>query len=252
MLNEGQVILLTWGRIAAEGLEPIEKKPLRQFQPGTQVYTFASPGCTLTCRFCQNWELTCQIDRLDLSALPIRSPQQMVDIACSAGAQGLACSFTEPGVFLEFALQAMQVAHQTGLYTVWHTNGHFSPQAAKQATRHLDAACIDLKGSNQPIYRNLTGGDLAPVLACIKTFREAGVWVEISTPLLPGWNNHPDQIRQMAKLIIEASGPQTPWHLLRGHAAWQMNDLRMPAYSEMEDAAQIAHQAGLESIYLGV
>ncbi len=246
---EGLLGLTTYGRVVAAALDPIEKKPLRHFQPGSRVYTIATPGCTLACRFCQNWEIALQPRKLNLSAIAYRSPEAVVSDALSLGAQGVGFSYTEPSVSLEYTLDVMASAHEAGLFNVWHTNGFLTVRSAEISAQQLDAACIDLKAAANCTYRQLCGGTLSAVLATARTFQAAGVWVEISTPLLTGQNDSDESISTMAHLIIDTLGPQTPWHLLRGHAAWKMMNLLMTETERLHHAECLARQAGLQHVY---
>ena len=246
---DGELRLLTYGRVVAASLDPIEKKPLRHFHPGSRVYTYALPGCTLNCRFCQNWEIAHGVPRERFEDIPYQDPARVVEAALSAGGQGVACSYTEPVAGLEYALEVMQLARRAGMFTVWHTNGYMTPPAARAAAPWLDAACIDLKAVDDQKYRRLTGGALAPVLDTARIFKDAGVWLEFSTPILQGVNDSPDDIGRLASLIGDNFGPEAPWHLLRGHPAYRLVDIPITSPQAMDRAAGIGRETGLRRVY---
>lgn len=248
-IQNGQLKLITYGKVIAASLDPIEKKPLRQFNPGSKVYTIATPGCTLGCKFCQNWEIALGVDEIDLDQIDDVSPEQVVQTAISAGADGIAFSYTEPVVSFEYTLDVMKQAKQAGLFNVWHTNGYLTQYTILQTLEWLDAACIDLKAATEETYHQLTGGSLLPVITTAREFKQAGIWVEVSTPILAGINDDRETITQLAELIIYNLGLETPWHLMRGHPAWKMSDIPFTAISTMKLAETIARNKGLKFIY---
>jgi len=247
--QDGEMRLLTYGRVVAAALDPIEKKPLRHFRPGSQVYTIATPGCTLACCFCQNWEIALTARRMQLEAIPYRTPEAVVAEALALGADGVGFSYTEPVVSLEFTLDVMRCARASGLFTVWHTNGYMTPHSAAAAAEWLDAACIDLKTPQEAQYRRLTGGQLAPVLETIRAFKQAGIWVEISSPVLAGHTDSGDVVAQLARLILENLGANTPWHLLRGHPSWKMTNIPITSAEALARAERVGRAAGLRRVY---
>lgn len=249
--HRGQMHLLNYGRVLAVSLDPIEIKPLRHFRPGSQVYTIGTPGCTLACRFCQNWELSQTVSGLQFSAVPYLSPQQVVQTALELGAQGLAFSYTEPAAALEYALDVMRLGRSAGLFNAWHTNGFLTPEAVEVVAPWLDAACVDLKAADDATYRRLTGGRLAPVLAAARGLKRAGVWVEMSTPVLEGANDSEQALAEMAHIILETLGAGTPWHLMRGVPAWKMIALPITAAATLKRAADIGREAGLQRVHIG-
>jgi pyruvate formate lyase activating enzyme len=244
----GAVELLTYGRVIASGLDPIEKKPLYHFRPGTRVYTIATPGCTLSCKFCQNAEIACDA-KIELLDEDLSSPQDIVLEAIRLGADGVGFSYTEPGAALEFAFDVMDAAHRSGLYSIWHSNGFLTETAARMSAQKLDAACIDLKMPDEARCQAMTGGSLLPVQRTAKIFQDAGVWVEICTPILASVNDSNQDLESMASWILTVLGPETPWHLLRGHPSWELTEIGLTTTAGLRRAADIARQVGLSHVY---
>ena len=250
----GRRELLVYGRVIAAGLDPVEKKPLRHFHPGSLVYTIGLPGCTLGCAFCRNFELS-QI--APLAACQPGSPaaqpwtaEGVVRAALELGAAGLGFSYSEPGAWLDFALAVMRRGRAAGLYTAWHTNGFLTPRAVEAAAPWLDAVCVDLKFPSRALYARWTGGWLEAVLQAACQFQAAGVWVEVSTPLLAGINDSPAALHRMARLVASRLGASTPWHLGRGVPAWKIASLPVTGGAALEQAAELAHRAGLHNVYI--
>ena len=246
---EGKMYLTTYGRVVTASLDPIEKKPFRHFRPGSKVYTIALPGCTLACRFCRNWELSQTVDQIDLSAIPYQEPQKVVRTALSLGSEGLAFSYSEPAAGLAYVLDTMHLGHEAGLFNIWHTNGYLTPEAVAVIAKWLDAACIDLKLPDDKTYKQLSGGELTPVLSAAKGLQEAGVWVEVSTPLLAGINNSKTQLRMIADLIKEQLGPETPWHINRGVPGWKMSDIPVTPDKDLLEAVKTGREFGIKKVY---
>ncbi len=248
--QNGQLVALNYGRVIAWALDPIEKKPLVEFRPGTNVLTFATPGCNFRCRFCQNWEIS-QIGGVEfLKDLPLVMPSELVKRAKLLEADGLACSYTEPAIFGEYALDVMRLSHQAKLFNVWHTSGYLTPEARWIFMPLLDAVCVDYKAAFERTHRWLTGARLKPVLDTMRAFREAGVWLEVATPLIPDLNDDDVSLIIMARFIAEELGPGTPWHLQRFHPAWQMLQGGFATRASLRRALQAAKDVGLTNIVL--
>lgn len=176
--------------------------------------------------------------------------EQVVEKALTLGAQGVGFSYSEPVAALEFVLKIMHLAQGAGLFTVWHTNGYLSSEAVEVVGGCLDAVCLDLKASDDRTYRRLTGGRLGPILAAARSLAQAGVWMEVCTPLLVGVNASERSVRRLAQLILETLGAKTPWHLMRGIPAWQMANIPVTSDETLERAASIGREVGLAHVYV--
>jgi pyruvate formate lyase activating enzyme len=246
---DGFIHLLAYGRVISTSVDPIEKKPIRHFRPGSKVYTLATPGCTLRCKFCMNWEISQANQWSNFSRIVWRSPREVTQAAIRSGAQGIAFSYTEPGAALEFNLEIMALAHQVNLFNVWHTNGYLSEISLVTLPELLDAVCVDLKAPTEELYKKLTGGSLEPIKASMQYFKKTNVWIEVSTPILAGVNDDPEQISTMADLILQILGPNTPWHLTVGVPGWQMGNLAITSVEKIIEVERIGRTSGLKYIY---
>ena len=249
--RDGSLICLAYGRVAALGLDPIEKKPLFHVDPGSMAYSIATPGCSFHCRFCQNWEIA-QGPRLGLhiptQAMP---PELVVAEARRCRARSIAYTYVEPTVFLEYALDTARLARAAGLRNLFITDGYAAPEAAALLAEVIAAANVDLKSFNDRFYRRLCGGRLAPVLETIRALHDAGVWLELTTLVIPGLNDSTAELRELTAWIREQLGPETPWHVSRFFPAHQMLDVPPTPLTSLLGAADIGLDAGLKHVYIG-
>lgn len=248
--REGKLVTLVYGLSVAEMPDPIEKKPLYHFAPGTKVLSLATPGCNFRCLFCQNWMIS-QMPREEGTLRGRwRLPKEVVDRAVAEGCAGVAFTYTEPTIFLEYALEVAQEARRRGLYVVWVSNGYMTPEALAMMVPLLDAANIDIKGFSEEVYRKVMGARLEPVLRNVVRLKEAGVWVEVSTLLLPGLNDGEEELRGLAAFLREHLGPETPWHVNRFHPDYRLRD-RPPTSSEsLSRAWAWGREEGLWYVYV--
>ncbi len=250
--NRGGSLLATeYGRVVAQALDPIEKKPLFHVAPGSTAWSIATPGCPFHCAFCQNWEIALG-PRLGLD-LPVRvtSPAEVVRDALDAGAGAVAYTYVEPTVFLEYALDTGQLAREAGLRNLWITDGYATREAIGLLAGVIDAANVDLKSFDDAFYRRLCGARLAPVLDAIVAMREAGIWLEVTTLLIPGHNDDETQLRGIAGWIARTLGPETPWHLSRFRPAFRLRDVPPTPTATLVRAAAIGRETGLAHVYVG-
>ncbi len=247
----GTLICTAYGQAAAIGLDPIEKKPLFHVDPGSLSYSIATAGCPFHCRFCQNWEIA-QGPRLGL-AIPQRAlpPERVVAEALREGARSIAYTYVEPTVFLEYALDTGRLARAAGLRNLFITDGYATPEAAELLAGVLDAANVDLKSFDDAFYRRLCGARLAPVLETIVALHRAGVWVELTTLVIPGRNDSDDELEALTRWIVETVGPATPWHVSRFFPAHRMLDVPPTPPATLLRAAAIGRAAGLQHVYVG-
>jgi pyruvate formate lyase activating enzyme len=249
--RDGVLLNLVYGRVVASALDPIEKKPLFHVAPGTTAWSIATPGCPFHCRFCQNWEIA-QGPRLGLE-LPTRpmTAEQVVHQARWLGARAVAYTYVEPTAFLEFALDCGERARAAGLLNLFITDGYPTPAAVDLLGRVIDAANVDLKSFDDGFYRRLCGARLQPVLDAILAMRRVGIWLELTTLVIPGRNDDPERLRALTRWIVANLGPETPWHVSRFFPAHRMTDLPPTPLESLLHAAAIGREAGLVHVYVG-
>jgi pyruvate formate lyase activating enzyme len=240
-----------YGEVAAAGLDPIEKKPLFHVEPGSLAYSISTTGCPFHCVFCQNWEIA-QAPRLGID-VPVRrmAPDRIVQEALHAGARSIAYTYVEPTVFLEYALDTGRFARRAGLRNLFITDGYATPEAVGLLAGVLDAANVDLKSFDDAFYRRLCGARLAHVLEAIEAYRRAGVWLELTTLVIPGHNDSDAELRALTGWIVDTLGPGTPWHVSRFHPAFRMPDVPPTPAETLRRAAAIGREAGLQYVYIG-
>jgi pyruvate formate lyase activating enzyme len=249
--REGTLWCDVYGAVVATGRDPIEKKPLFHVDPGTIAYSIATAGCPFHCTFCQNWEIA-QAPRLGLE-VPARRlrPGQVVEAALAAGARSVACTYVEPTVFLEYALDVGRLAREAGLRNLFITDGYATPEAVALLAEVVDAANVDLKSFDDAFYRRLCGARLAHVLDAIEAMAKAGIWLELTTLVIPGRNDGDDEVRALTRWIVETLGPMTPWHVSRFYPAHRLTDVPPTPTESLLRAAAIGREAGLAYVYVG-
>jgi len=249
--RDGQLLSLAYGAVAAIGLDPIEKKPLFHVAPGSTAYSIATAGCPFHCAFCQNWEIA-QGPRLGLD-LPTRPlpPQRVVAEAMSHGAESIAYTYVEPTIFLEYALDTARLAHAAGLRNLFITDGYATPEAIELLAPVLDAANVDLKSFDDAFYRKVCGARLAPVLDSIVAMRRAGIWLELTTLIIPGRNDDEAQLQALTRWIVDTLGAETPWHVSRFFPAYRMPDVPATPLDTLRRAADLGREAGIAHVYVG-
>ena len=247
----GTLYALNYGKTIALHIDPIEKKPLYRFLPGSMIYSFAAVGCNFHCSWCQNWEIS-QDPKPDktIRGQDITAAEH-VDLAVKNSCPAIACTYSEPTVFLEYAFDVMQLAAKKGLKNVWVTNGYLSDDTIGLILPYLDAVNIDFKGPDEEFYRRYCGGSAAPVMNTIKKLYAAGVHVEITTLIIPGLNDKAEQIKQIAAFLSKEISLEVPWHISRFFPAWKMSDLDPTPYETLYMAENLGKRAGLKNIYLG-
>ncbi|NLF80231.1 MAG: AmmeMemoRadiSam system radical SAM enzyme [Clostridia bacterium] len=247
----GRLLALNYGYTVASAVDPIEKKPLYHFLPGSLVYSFAAAGCNMHCPWCQNWQVS-QIPRIggDSFGSPA-SPAEHVRLARAAQAPSIAYTYGEPTMFIEYALDTMKLAHEAGLKNIWVSNGYITMEALELILPYLDAANIDLKGPDDAVYARYCGAQAEPVLAALRRLCQTDVHLELTTLIVPGVNDAPQALTAMAEIIAGDLGPDIPWHISRFFPAWRMSDEKPTSVSTLELARNLGHAAGLHNIYLG-
>ena len=256
---DGRLYLLNWGRAIAEHVDPIEKKPFFHFLPGSYSFSVAAAGCNLRCDNCQNWEISQaskqpkitsqQIQQMGLDLLP----EKIVAHAIENNCPGISYTYTEPTIFLEYALDTMKLAKEKGLKNCWVTNGFMSEETLKLIAPHLDAANVDLKSFDDEFYRQHCGARLEPILETLKNMKKRGVWVEVTTLVIPTLNDSEEMFKKIAQFIKNELGSETPWHVTQfsGYISWKLQDLSETPVKTLEKACQIGLDEGLKYVYSG-
>ncbi len=249
--RDGALVTLVFGRAVAANADPIEKKPLFHFYPGSVAFSIATWGCNFHCLHCQNWAIS-QAGRDGLTApsfaLP---PNRVVAAARAAGSRSIAYTYTEPTIFIEYVLETARLAGEAGLANVLVTNGYQTPEALDLLGPHIAAANVDLKSFDDRFYRRICGARLAPILTSLVGMRERGIWVEVTTLLIPGLNDDPALLDALARWIVAELGPETPWHVSRFFPTFRLTDLDPTPTATIERAVEIGRAAGLCHVYSG-
>jgi pyruvate formate lyase activating enzyme len=245
-----RLILTTYGRSSGFCVDPIEKKPLAHFFPGSSVLSFGTAGCNLGCRFCQNWDISKarEFDRLTDQA----SPGAIADAAIRVGAESVAFTYNDPTIFAEYAIDVAQACRARGVRTVAVTAGYISPEPRRELYAVMDAANVDLKGFTEDFYVKVTGAHLAPVLdTLVYLRRETAVWLELTTLLIPGVNDSDREIAEEVRWIAETLGPDVPLHFSAFHPDYRMRDVEPTPPATLRRARARAMQEGLRYVYVG-
>ncbi len=248
----GRLETLVYDKIIAAHIDPIEKKPLFHFYPGTLAYSVGTVGCNFRCRFCQN---------SDIAQMPADnggrimgksvSPGDIVEDAAKSGCRSIAYTYTEPTVFFELALATAKLANPAGIKNIFVTNGYMTAEALDMACPFLDAANVDLKAFSDDFYKKMCGGRLAPVLDTLKKMRMLDIFVEVTTLLIPGANDDPEELKALAGFIAKELGTDTPWHVSRFHPTYRLTDRGPTPLATLNAARDIGLKAGLKYVYTG-
>ena len=246
----GAIVLTTWGRSSGFCIDPIEKKPLNHFLPGSAVLSFGTAGCNLACRYCQNWSISKskEVDTVAEEA----SPEAIAQAARATGCRSVAFTYNDPVIFLEYAVEVASACRELGVSTVAVTAGEINPMASVEFFGAMDAANIDLKAFSDDFYRRLCSARLGPVLETLEyVARETDVWLEITTLLIPGENDSDAEISSLAEWVFERLGPSVPLHFTAFHPAFKMNHVAPTPRSTLQRARRRAIDAGLRYVYTG-
>ena len=250
MRHGDQVVLATYGRSSGFCVDPIEKKPLNHFLPGSAVLSFGTAGCNLACRFCQNWDISKsrEVDTLSDAA----APEELARAAVALGCRSVAFTYNDPVIFMEYAIDVAQACHELGLKAVAVTAGYMQPGPRVELYRHMDAANVDLKGFTEDFYHRICAGRLAPVLETLEYLKhETTVWFEITNLLIPGANDSDRELDAMTRWVVERLGPDVPMHFTAFHPDWKMRDRPPTPPATLTRARQIAIGNGVRYAYTG-
>ena len=246
----GQMVLTTYGRSSGFCVDPIEKKPLNHFYPGTSVFSFGTAGCNLGCRFCQNWDIS-KARAFDLLA-DHATPETIAAAAQRLGCWSVAFTYNDPVVFAEYAMDVADACREAGVAAVAVTAGYMTEESRPEFYRHMDAANVDLKGFTEDFYHRNCYGELAPVLETLKYLRQAtSVWFEVTTLLIPGENDSEPELQKAADWFAENLGPDVPWHFTAFHPDYKLLDKSCTPPATLTMARAIARSHGLHYVYTG-
>jgi pyruvate formate lyase activating enzyme len=247
----GTLYTLVYGSTIAQDVDPVEKKPLFHFYPGTTAYSVATPGCNFRCHWCQNWAISQTPREQHLIVGEKASPEQIAAAAQRAGCRSIAYTYTEPTIFFEYAYETARLAHEAGLNNVFVTNGYMTTQMLDVIHPYLDAANVDLKAFRDETYRKYIGARLQPVLDSLKAMRQLGVWLEVTTLVVSGINDELAELRDAAQFIAHQLGEDTPWHISRFFPAYGMTDVPPTPIESLCRAREIGLAEGLRYVYIG-
>jgi pyruvate formate lyase activating enzyme len=248
--QDNQIVLTSYGRSSGFCIDPVEKKPLNHFYPGSSVLSFGTAGCNLACKFCQNWDISKskEIDTLADAA----SPEKIARVAHQLQCTSVAFTYNDPVIFLEYAVDVAKACRQQQIYTIAVTAGYINADARKEFFQYMDAVNVDLKAFTEDFYWKLTGAHMQPVLdTLIYIYRETDVWLEITTLLIPGENDSNDEINRMTEWLVKNLGEDVPLHFSAFHPDWKMLDHPPTPHATLSRAREIAMANGLKYVYTG-
>ena len=245
-----QIMLFSYGRSSGFCVDPIEKKPLHHFLPGSAVLSFGTAGCNLACKFCQNWDMSKsrEMDTLAEQA----SPQILASSASDLNCASIAFTYNDPIIFMEYAVDVATACREQGVQTVAVTAGYISPEPRAEFFRHMDAANVDLKAFTERFYRKICGGSLAATLDTLQYIKhETGVWLELTTLLIPGENDSSTELEALTRWVVDELGPDVPMHFTAFHPDWKMVDIQATPATTLTRARNIALENGARYAYTG-
>ncbi|MFQ6066803.1 MAG: AmmeMemoRadiSam system radical SAM enzyme [bacterium] len=248
--REGKLYSLVYGKIVSLAIDPIEKKPLYHFYPGSDAFSLATVGCNLRCLNCQNYSIS-QLPR-ERGEIEGRNhtPESIVSQAKGSGCKSIAYTYTEPTIFFEFAYDTSRLAQSELIKNIFVTNGYMNKEVLLKISSYLDAANVDLKSFRQDFYRKNCRGKLTPVLETLKLMKKIGIWLEVTTLIIPTLNDSTGELKRIAEFIVNL-GPDTPWHLSRFYPTYKLNNLAFTSPQTLHLARQIGLKAGLRYVYTG-
>jgi pyruvate formate lyase activating enzyme len=245
--RNGTLYSLVYGKVMASHIDPIEKKPLFHFAPGSTAYSIATMGCNFRCLHCQNWEISQVTSPIVGSDI---SPENIVEHALDNSCHSIAYTYTEPTIFYEYAYDVAKIGHEKGLKNLFITNGYSTEEALQQISPYLDAANVDLKAMNNGFYKTVCGAQLQPVLDNIQFYYDLGIWVEVTTLIIPGYNDNLNELKSIAEFIttIDAS---IPWHVTGFYPTYKLTNASPTPIETLRKAVEIGRKAGLDYVYQG-
>jgi len=252
--QNGKLYSLVYGKAVAVNIDPIEKKPFFHFLPGTRSVSVATVGCNMSCKNCQNWNIS-QGSKIRNGEIIGENmpPERIVEEAIKNKAPSISYTYTEPTIFFEYALDTMKLAKKKGIKNTWVTNGFMSKECLEIISPYLDAANVDLKSFDDKFYRNVCGARLKPVLENLKQMKKLGIWVEVTTLVIPTLNDKDENFKKIANFIKNELGAETPWHISQfsPEISWKLQHLSPTPIESIEKACQIGLDTGLKYVYSG-
>jgi pyruvate formate lyase activating enzyme len=254
--QSGRLYLLVYGKAISENIDPIEKKPLFHFLPGSKSLSIATVGCNFRCANCQNSDIS-QASRdghfFKNETIPGQelSPKKVIADAKNAGCPSISYTYTEPTIFLEYALDCMKLATKSDLKNIWVSNGYQTPETIKLIAPYLDAVNIDLKTFRNDSYLKNCGARLQPILDSLVLFKKLKIWVEVTTLIIPGFNDSKKELEDIAKFIVQKLGRETPWHISKFYPAYRLHGTPKTPVETIHKACEIGKSAGLKYVYAG-
>ena len=246
----GEVVMTSYGRSSGFCIDPIEKKPLNHFLPGTPVLSFGTAGCNLACKYCQNWDISKSRETDTLA--DAASPELIARAARESGCRSVAYTYNDPIVFHEYAIDVAKACRREGICSVAVTSGYVCEAPRREFYQYMDAANVDLKGFSEHFYHRLTGGQLQPVLDTLRYLRhQTEVWLEITTLLIPGWNDSDEELDAMTRWVVRELGSEVPLHFTAFHPDWKMRDVPRTPAATLQRARLIAMKNGVHYAYTG-
>jgi pyruvate formate lyase activating enzyme len=244
------IVLTSYGLSSGYCIDPIEKKPLNHFLPGTPVLSFGTAGCNLACKYCQNWDISKSREIHTLA--DEASPELIAKAAEQLNCRSVAYTYNDPVIFHEYAIDVAKACREKGIKSVAVTAGYVSPEPRKEFYEYMDAANVDLKGFTEKFYYKLTGGHLQPVLDTLLYIKhETNVWLELTTLLIPGYNDSEEEINEMTRWVVKELGPDVPMHFTAFHPDWKMLDVPPTPFGTLTKAREIAMTNGVRYAYTG-
>lgn len=249
--REGVLYTKVYGRTITQHVDPVEKKPLYHFFPGSKAFSIATPGCNFHCRFCQNWNIAQPDDYQLFEAGQKATPEQIVRNALGSGAKSIAYTYTEPTIFFEYSYDTAIAAHEEGLKNIYVSNGYMTGEMLDMIHPCLDAINIDLKAFRDETYKKLIGARLQPVLDNLIKISQMDIWLEVTSLIIPGVNDAPEEIGEMARFVATELGEDVPWHISRFFPSHHMSGTPPTPLKTLLKAKEAGRRAGLKYVYIG-
>jgi pyruvate formate lyase activating enzyme len=249
--RDGKLYTLVYGKTISQHVDPIEKKPLYHFYPGSTAYSIATPGCNFRCQWCQNWEIAQMPREQGMITGYDSSPHDIISAVIESQCRSIAYTYTEPTIFFEYTYDIARLAQKAGIANIYVTNGYMTSEMLEMIHPYLDAANVDLKAFKDKTYKHFTGARLQPVLDSLILMKKLGIWVEITTLVVPGINDDYDELKEIAQFIAKELDIDTPWHLSRFFPHYKMSNIPLTSSKTLDKAKEIGQQAGLRYVYLG-
>lgn len=248
--RRGLLYSLVFGRTVTQNVDRVEKKPLFHFYPGSNTYSLATAGCNFHCQYCTNWQVSQMSAKQFMEIGEKADPEEIVAAALEADCRSIAYTYVEPTIFFEYVHEIASLAKRAGLFNIFKTNGFMTQEMLEICQPYLDAANVDLKAFRDQSYRQF-GGRLQPVLDSLKLMKSLGVWLEVTTVVIPGINDEPAELEDMASFIGQELGVDTPWHITRFFPAYKMKNVSPTPIETLYQARKIGLAAGLKYVYFG-